>query len=356
MPFPLRVSYLSAVRRNPYVHLLATGVRKADPAIKVRELRSLPWHIVLPFPAFDILHIHWAELQFSYGHPSQAQAQRLEKDFRRKLRWTQARGRHLVYTVHNLTQHEGRFPDLNDGLNRWLFAHADAIHVHDAATADAIAERYQRTRHVFVIPHGNYIGVYPDGISRAEARQRLKLSDDAFVYLFLGQIRPYKGLDLLIEAFAQDDDPQSVLLIAGHIDVSDYGASIQQLARRHPRIHLIPNFVNNDELQVFFKAADVVVLPYRRATTSGAALLAYSFAKPIIAPALGPFPDLLASEQGILYEPTIAGLTRALRQARQLDLAQAAAAAQAYAATRDWTTLGARHADMYRAILSSHHL
>lgn len=351
LPLPLRVSYLSRVRRNPYVHLLATGVRRADSAITGRELRTLPWRTLLPTPHFDILHIHWAEFQVSYGPATAAQAQHNLRSFLRKLRWTRSRGRAIVYTVHNLAQHEGRFPELQDIINHWLFAHADAIHVHDTVTAQALAQQYQRSRNVFVIPHGNYIGAYPNTITPSEARRQLGVPDDTFVYLFLGQIRPYKGLDLLIEAFTQLDNARSLLLIAGNNEVSDYGKQIQQQSRQHPRIRLISTFVDDDDLQNYFNAADVAVFPYRRATTSGAAILAYSFAKPLIAPAIGPFPDLLSPERGILYEPTTAGLIQALRQARQLTLQQASKAALAYAVSLDWTTLGGQHAAMYRSAL-----
>lgn len=351
---PLRICYLSRVRRNPYVHLLATGVRQADPTISPREIPTLPWRRLLPIPSFDILHLHWAEFQVSYGQVTADQARQNLRSFLRKLRWTRSRGRSIIYTVHNLAQHEGRFAELHNTSNRWLFAHADAIHVHDASTAKILAEQYHRTDNVFIIPHGNYIGAYPNTTTPAEARRQLDIPGEIFVYLFLGQIRPYKGLDLLIEAFSQLDDTQSLLLIVGNNEVSDYGEQIQQHARQHPHIRLIPTFVDDNDLQLYFNAADIVVLPYRRATTSGAAILAYSFAKPLLAPALGPFPGLLSPERGILYEPTGEGLLRALRQARKLDRQQASKAALAYASNLDWTALGSQHIAMYRTALSPH--
>ncbi len=349
----LRVSYLSRVRQNPYVSLLAAGVQQAHPTVRSRQIRTLWWRHLLPRPNFDILHIHWAELQFSYGQPSPPQARRLWHGFMRKLRWIQARDRRIVYTVHNLAQHEGRFSQLNDATNRWLFKHAHAIHVHDSQTASALAERYDRRHNVFVIPHGHYIDAYPNTTTRAQARQHLELPDHAFVYLFLGQIRPYKGLDLLIDAFGRLQDDQSRLLIAGNVDVSDYGARIRQLAAQHPRIHLFPAFIGNEDLQTYFNACDIVVLPYRHATTSGAAMLAYSFARAIIAPALGPFPELVGSERGVLFQPGLSGLQQALLQAQQLDLAAAGQAAMAFAARHDWTSLGRRHYAMYRSALTA---
>ncbi len=351
MRLPVRVHYLSAVRGNPYVRLLAAGVQRADSQFRTRQLRKLTWWHLLPAPQFAILHVHWAELQYSYGHPTAEEAQRQWHGLMRRLRWTLATGRRLVYTVHNLDHHEGRFPQLNEATNRWLFEHAHAIHVHDARTAEALASRYGRTKHVFMIPHGHYIGAYPNQIDQASARETLGLPQDAFVYLFLGQIRPYKGLDELLAAFQQMNDEKSHLLIAGNVDASQDSRRLQAQAAAHPRIHLHAGYVPDQELQRFFNAADVIVLPYQKATTSGAAFLAFSFARPIVAPALGPFPALIDSQRGVLYAPEEGGLEQALRQAQRLDLAQASQAALAFAQFHDWTALGREHVAMYRAIL-----
>ena len=84
-------------------------------------------------------------------------------------------------------------------------------------------------------------------------------------------------------------------------------------------------------MQIYFNASDACVLPYRRVTTSGAALLAYSFGKPIVAPAIGPFPDLITPERGVLFHPDKGDLTDALCRVRELDAAQASAAALDFA-------------------------
>ena len=82
-------------------------------------------------------------------------------------------------------------------------------------------------------------------------------------------------------------------------------------------------FIHGEDLQIYFGAADVCVLPYRQVTTSGAALLAFSFGKPIIAPALGPFPSLVDQARGILYQPGEKGLLGAVLDTRALDLDEA---------------------------------
>ncbi len=344
---PLHVAYLSRVRLNPYVRLLATGVEHADSGIHTSHYYTLPWRRLLLKRRCQILHLHWVELQYSYGQPSVVQAKRSLRSLLLKLQYLQQRGIRLVYTVHNLSQHEGLHPHLNEQANRWLFDHANAIHVHDRASAEAVAETYNRQQDVFVIPHGNYIGVYPDQVDRDEARQRLGIPPEHFVYLCMGQVRPYKGLDRLIDAFTKMGDHNTTLIIAGQANDAGYAQRIRERVNGQSNIKLFIEYIADDNLQIFFNSSDACVLPYRRATTSGAALLAYSFAKPIVAPAIGPFPDLLASDRGVLFHSSD-DLAEALRQVRGLNADRADSATLAFAKTLDWTTLGAQHAAMYR--------
>lgn len=346
----LRILYLSPVRQNPYVRLLAAGVQAADASVRVAIAPALAASRLLPGRRPHILHLHWAELQYSYGDASAEQAFRGWRRFLIRSRLFQALGGKLIYTVHNLDDHEARHPDLNAAANRWLFAQAAAIHVHDAQTAQAVAARFGRSAGVEIIPHGHYLGVYPDQITREQARARFGIGPARFVYLCLGQIRPYKGIEDLIAAFAQLEE-DSLLLIAGHVGVPAYGQEIATLAADDPRIQLYPTYVADETLQYFFHAADACVFPYRRATTSGAALLAFSFAKPILAPAIGPFPALAAQGRGALFGEGSAALAEGLRQMRHLDPGVAAAAIRGFLVDRDWPTLGRQHLAMYRRAL-----
>ena len=170
------------------------------------------------------------------------------------------------------------------------------------------------------------------------------------VYLFLGGVRPYKGVELLLEAFGALDDPHARLLVAGHAHRPAYAAAIEALADRDARVRLILRHVPDDELQFFFQASDACLLPYRTVTTSGAAILALSFGCPIVAPRLGPFPELAADGRGVLFEPdSVDDLARALRLVRQLDQPAAQAACLAYAQALAWPGLAQAHLAAYQA-------
>ncbi|MCW5859560.1 MAG: glycosyltransferase family 4 protein [Caldilineales bacterium] len=352
---PLRILYLSRVRLNPYVRLLADGVQKADAGATTAIAPTLAWRTLLSPGHPHLVHLHWLELQYSYGHPPYRQAARSLRQLLLELRFAQRRGIRLVYTVHNLHHHDELYPDLNTAANDWIFAHADAIHVHDEATAAAVADQHGRTAGVYIVPHGHYLHAYPNDIDRQSARQRLQLAPDAFVYLCLGQMRPYKGLDQLIDAFLSLPADGNELVIAGQVGAGNQGGQafvqhLRSLAHDHPGVRLFPTYIADEDLQVFFNAADACVFPYRRATTSGAALLAYSFGKPIIAPAIGPFPDLISGDSGVLFQPGNGDLRQALDQARRIDPERARTAALSLVASRDWASLGARHAALYRQI------
>ncbi len=349
----MHLLFLSRVRLNPYVALLARGIEEADPRLRVAIHRHLSWPRILLDPRWRILHLHWIELLYTYGPtPYERAAQELDV-LLRKLAYVQRHGRKIVYTVHNLNHHEGQHPDLNQHANRWIFAHADLLHVHNHFAAEQVAKQYGRTEGVVVIPHGNYIDVYPQDVSREEARRRLQIPSDRFVYLCLGQMRPYKGLDELIAAFLRRHISDALLLLAGQITDDAYAQRLQQLAGDHPDIRLFPQYIPPEDIQLFCNAADICVLPYRDATTSGAALLAFSFGKPIIAPAIGPFPELLGdNERGLLFHPQQHDLGNVLQAARNLPLDKIGKAARAFAEARDWRTIGAQLSNAYRALFT----
>lgn len=347
---PLRVVLFSTVQLNPYVELLAGGVRAAAPDIQVTcEGRlSLEW-VQRNRRQADILHIHWPELQYA-GARVRARWRRFGS-FMAGLLLAHRAGLGLVYTVHNLGQHEGRDALFNALANTALFAWADALHVHDEVTAEALRRRVRRPERIHVIPHGSYVGCYPDGVSRQEARRHLGLPQEAFIYLMLGGLRPYKGAEELIQAFAGIPGDDVQLIIAGHAHEPAYAAALRELARDDARVRLLLEHVPDEKVQYFMRAADVCVLPYRRVTTSGAAVLALSFCKPIVVPAIGPFPALVRESAGICYEPASPqALRQALEAARALDMEKAGQAISTYLETISWERLGAKHAEVYRRI------
>lgn len=343
----LRVALVSTVAMNPYVELLRRAL-DAMPDVRAVSQRDLtPAWVWRNRRGVDVIHLHWLELQIA--SPSRWRAFKKFTRLVGAVLLARVLGITFVYTVHNLEHHEGRNALLNRWANGCVFALADAVHVHDEGVAGQLAARYGRRRGVYVVPHGNYIGAYPVADSREGARARLGLSPQPTVFLFLGQVRPYKGVQELIAAFRQLEGEEYVLLIAGNPQDANYAARIAAAAQDDSRIRLRLGFVPDEELHCYLLAADVDVLPYREVTTSGAALLAFSFGLPIVAPNIGCFAGLVAGNRGILYDPGDPhGLVDALARAAALDRDAARREALAYAESLAWDRLAPLHLAAYR--------
>jgi glycosyltransferase involved in cell wall biosynthesis len=297
-----------------------------------------------------ILHIHWLELL--YASSSLVRSVRLLAAVMGRISAAKAMGCKLVYTVHNLSPHERAFPYLDRIANRVLLRFSDALHVHDQKAKEDLVRRWGPHKRIYMVPHGSYIGAYVNQCTRQEARNRLGLAATAFVYLFLGQIRRYKGIEHLAVAFSQLAGDSCQLVIAGNVHDPVYAQSLAQIAQESPGIRAWFRYVPDAEVQYFMNACDVCVLPYHDVTTSGAAILAFSFGKPIIAPALGGFPELAAGGRGIIYDPLADGsLLEALQEARGTDMTKGGEKALLWAREHQWQTLAPQFAHIYAEVL-----
>lgn len=164
-------------------------------------------------------------------------------------------------------------------------------------------------------------------ISKEEARNHLHMNQSEFIFLFFGFIRKYKGLDLLLEAFAklkQLPIANCKLLIAGEFyeDRKIYDDLIAKLEIEDQLI-LKTEFIADSEVKYYLCAADAVVQPYRNATQSGVTPLAYHFEKPMIVTNVGGLPDLVPHNKvGLVCEPNANAIADAMQQLMQTGVEQ----------------------------------
>jgi glycosyltransferase involved in cell wall biosynthesis len=164
--------------------------------------------------------------------------------------------------------------------------------------------------HVAVIPFGTNIAVPDTELTATEAKRRLGIRPGERTILFFGRIVPYKGLECLVEAFLRlaRRDANCRLIIAGEPmkGFESYMDDIRRAmadGRGADRILCRLEFIPDDETEVYFKAADVLVLPYRSIFESGLLFLAYRFGLPVIASDVGSFrEELTNSRAGLLFE------------------------------------------------------
>ncbi len=267
------------------------------------------------------------------------------------LRFARAIGYRIVWTLHNLYPHERPYPDIDHMVQMAAFDIVHHVVAHCAYGAERALALFHPAKRPHVIPHGNYIDAYPNTVTRQEARARLGLADNAFVYLYFGAARPYKGIERLIETFRSIAGSEDHLLIAGSTWlVPEYGVSIQASISQEDRITaVLPGFIPSKDCQLYFNAADVVVLPYADVLTSGTVLMAFTFSRPVVVPALGCLPEYVDASTGLLFDQTEDdGLAEALTQARTLDLKPMERAARTQAERLNWESIAEQFAALYR--------
>ena len=158
-------------------------------------------------------------------------------------------------------------------------------------------------------------------MSRIEARSRLSLSQKDLTFLFMGLIRPYKGVLELVDSFQSLHFRNAKLVIAGKDSDQQLAEYIQKKIEGDSNIKLECRYIPDDQMQIYMNAADFVVFPYRDILTSGGIIAGMSYGKAIIAPRIGCIPEILNSSGGFLYDPDDQeGLSNAMRRAAEISM------------------------------------
>ena len=307
-PFP------PALPTNPYLDLLYAHM---PPWVDIRRPRPARHGIarLLRGEGPALLHLHFFDELCQ--RPGRVDTAVRTLGFIALLRAMRLRGVRLVWTAHNATPHETLHPGWASLVYRYVARQADAIIAHGRAPARELLSRYPAPRPPFVVPQGNYVGLGGPMLDRREARRALGLHEDVPILLALGTLRRYKGIERLLDAFA--DLPRGVaeLLIVGGVKTPEYAAELAQRVERTTGARLVARHVPDAELGRYLGAADVVVLPYTHLLTSGILLWSMSYARAVVAPAFAPVAELARDgQEGLLYTPDDpAGLRTTLERA-----------------------------------------
>ncbi len=290
---------------NPYLNLLYLDAQSQGiDIVRLDKYEDLVASLTKSRPG-QIFHIHSTELVVQKAMDAAEALSRVD-ELIRLFAVAKAKGAKLVWSVHNVLPHESRFYDIEIRLIDAIAANAERIHVLAESTAEQTAGHFRfDDEKVTVVQHSSFWGVYDQTMPTAEAKASFGLTENDNAVLFLGQMRAYKGLHLLIAATKELnlEGANLKLLLAGSAKPK-HRREIQKLIGDDPNIQARFSFIENDDLQRWFKAADVAVLPFQQILNSGSLYLAASFGVPVIAPALGNLPALFNAEPwATLYDP-----------------------------------------------------
>ncbi|GEL95186.1 glycosyltransferase [Cellulomonas composti] len=274
-----------AWRDNPYLNLLYLAARGEGWDVQGTTAHAELVRRVPALRAGDVLHIHWTQPVVQPATDEAEARERLDA-FTEAVAAAGESGVHVIWTVHNSLPHELNYRQLELELAHRLGKLAHTIVQLNAQTVAAVEDEYHLPAHkVVTLSHSSYTGVYPAVVGRAEARRTLGVPPLAPTIGFVGQIRPYKGITTLLAAAALlgERTEDLTLLLAGKTrdDVLPQIDAALPAGVRTVRHH---DFVDDSDLQVWFRAADVMVFPYERVLNSGSVLLAATFGRPCILP------------------------------------------------------------------------
>lgn len=212
----------------------------------------------------------------------------------------------LTFVCHNVFPHE-RFP-LDKLLTKMTLKCGRHFIVHAKEEATELKQIMEKPDYQ-VTPHPSYNAFRFTNLTKEQARGVLQIPENQKVLLFFGFVRPYKGLKYLIEALPQvvkafsDIRLMIVGEFAGEDEKNQYLQQIRE-AGMTDYVMIEDGYIPDQEVEKYFAACDMVVLPYESATQSGIVQIAYGFEKPVVVTAVGGLPDVVTDgETGYIVPP-----------------------------------------------------
>ncbi|MFC1862365.1 glycosyltransferase family 4 protein [Thermodesulfobacteriota bacterium] len=293
----------------------------------------------------DILHLQWWSIPLIFVYLSVCIVFKLRK-------------KTIVCTIHNIHQHDRSA--LNDLLSRILYGLCDHFIVHSMENRKKLLGNNKiAPDKVTMIPHGAFDFLVDDNISREEVRSGMGFNASNKVILLFGTIRPYKGIDTSLKAFAKviKKIPNARLIIAGKLweDWGPYESLIADL-NISEYMRTVLQYIPSEKVGKFFKTSDLVILPYHHFDAqSGVGATAIAFHKPMIVTDTGGLPELVLDPRNVVPPKDVDALANeiisCLRDSDRLD--QMSKDAEKVATTISWSAIAEKTWSVYRKVLAS---
>ena len=276
-------------------------------------------------------------------------------------------GKRIVLTAHNVNadKRDGKDTSLNRLTLRIQYRLSHQIFAHTNKMKQELIDEFGiKSSRITVIPFGINNAVPNTRLTSGEAKRRLGIREDERTILSFGRITPYKGLEYLVSAFRKllARDERYRLIIAGKVDrCQEYWRALRENILKEVntgRILLHDHFVPDEETEVYFKAADALVLSYRDIYQSGVLFLGHSFGLPVLASDVGSFRDeIVEGKTGFVFRPAdpedmAATIERYFASDLYLNLKSLRPEIRDYAAARhSWDLVGEKTMSVYASLL-----
>lgn len=268
-------------------------------------------------------------------------------------------GRAVVITAHDVEAFASHLDA--PGLPRVIYGLADKVIAHNQISRSELQSRLALpASRIRVIPHGHYPDCIGEPLDQQEARQRLGLPLDDPVLLFFGQIKEVKGLDLLIEAMPAilQVHPRVHLVIAGRPWKTDIAPLVERIAALGIQDHCLCRFdyIPDQDRATYYRAADLVVLPYRKIYQSGVLLMAMSYGNAVLVSNIPGMTELIShAVNGFVFQ---SGSSASLAEVAAEALSDASRLQAVSSHGRDmiirdfsWTSIGKTTSELYSELL-----
>lgn len=293
--------------KNPYQNLMIKGLNEANEIEAFNGIDDRFFGIIRTFLKFkpDYIHFDWIQ---SYYIRNRFWLTLLMLPlfifqilFIKYLTKTK-----LVWTLHNIMPHDTKNNNFHKNVRHFFGSKCLWVRVFSTSTIVRVKQQLNIPPiKLVVIPEGDYTSEYRNEVSRKEARTYLNLKSNELIFLFLGFIKPYKGIENLIDSFTQSSISNSKLLIAGQGINKDYTQKIKNKSSSYNNVEVHDRFIDAEELQYYYNASDVVILPFQKIENSGSVIMAMGFEKVIIAPNIGVLSERLEMQKEYLYDKKI---------------------------------------------------
>lgn len=207
----------------------------------------------------------------------------------------------LIWVLHNKVPHDSKHVFYSKILMKWLVENSYKIIIHSKESKNVISELTNDLRimeKVVYMPHPNYIGAYKD------CNNNQKETGETLNLLFIGAIKPYKNVDLLIEVFNELNLDKVTLTLAGKVATKEYEKYITNIIGNNKNIKVDFRFIEDDEIVSLINESDMLVLPYdiKSSLNSGTIFLAFSNKKTVLSPLIGSLKDFDDKDLFFSYE------------------------------------------------------